>query len=250
MEKNFVKRAIGLPGDYVRLEGDGALWVNGSKVPQTLYQRRVVTSELIDPASYKYRVRLTDGTNVIHEYTRRGGGPEEAVYLVYMEGEPGDEHLVQYLESSHGIYGRPFPPGPNASYYWYQDFADEYVSQNILQSPVRDRGRLVGNNEQISVAAIKKEDWDNALVKPENALVYTDLGEAWIRTSKSQDLEPLFVMYSNQLCAYVPPDHYFVMGDNRDNSKDSRYWGFLHKNYLMGSPLIRYLPFSRFGTMK
>ena len=32
----------------------------------------------------------------------------------------------------------------------------------------------------------------------------------------------------------VPPDQYFMMGDNRDNSEDSRYWGFLPKSYVKG----------------
>ena len=38
----------------------------------------------------------------------------------------------------------------------------------------------------------------------------------------------------------VPPDHYFVMGDNRDNSQDSRYWGFLPRTYVKGKALMIY----------
>jgi len=38
----------------------------------------------------------------------------------------------------------------------------------------------------------------------------------------------------------IPPDHYFMMGDNRDNSQDSRYWGFLPRENIKGRALLIY----------
>jgi len=39
----------------------------------------------------------------------------------------------------------------------------------------------------------------------------------------------------------VPPGQYFMMGDNRDNSNDGRYWGFVPRENIIGTPLIIYM---------
>lgn len=41
----------------------------------------------------------------------------------------------------------------------------------------------------------------------------------------------------------IPPDHYFAMGDNRDNSLDSRYWGFVPSENIIGRPLVVFWSF-------
>ena len=45
----------------------------------------------------------------------------------------------------------------------------------------------------------------------------------------------------------VPSGHYFVMGDNRDDSSDSRYWGFVPQENIIGRPLIIYWSLNSFG---
>ena len=65
-------------------------------------------------------------------------------------------------------------------------------------------------------------------------LVEPYLGEAW-----GGDLAP----------QVVPDGYLFVMGDNRNNSLDSRAWGMLDHQLLIGRVHLRYWPFDRMGLM-
>jgi signal peptidase I len=48
----------------------------------------------------------------------------------------------------------------------------------------------------------------------------------------------------------VNQSHYFMMGDNRDNSLDSRYWGFVPQRYVLGEPVVIYWSWNKYKNIR
>lgn len=51
--------------------------------------------------------------------------------------------------------------------------------------------------------------------------------------------------YRNYGPVVIPEDNYFVLGDNRNNSEDSRFWGFVPKNNIIGKAILIFWPLNR-----
>ncbi|HUI69608.1 MAG TPA: signal peptidase I, partial [Spirochaetia bacterium] len=62
--------------------------------------------------------------------------------------------------------------------------------------------------------------------------------------AKAADWRYLFEGY------YVPPGRLFPMGDNRDNSRDARYFGAVSLDKVLGKGLFKYWPLARFGVIR
>ena len=101
------------------------------------------------------------------------------------------------------------------------------------------QGRLYINDTMVPRREAGTQDGDTIYVE---TLPASDGGTREHQILESTDAD----RYDNTRIFVVPPGHYFMMGDNRDSSSDSRYWGFVPDSNIVGKAFMIWWNFDQF----
>jgi len=208
-KSNYVKRCVGIPGDSLEIR-EGYIYINGEK------------SILPDRALPQYMHKVeTDGQQispaVLKRYNVTEGQPLGDYYLLNLTDENASKlklnplvKRVTKLLSPKGEYSESVFPH-NSQYPWsidnygpiYIPEAGKTVELNAKSLPFYKRIIEVYENNNLTISG------DEIFINGKLATNYT-----------------------------FKQDYYWMMGDNRHNSEDARYWGYVPFDHVVGKPVF------------
>ncbi|MEC3965553.1 signal peptidase I [Flagellimonas halotolerans] len=269
-KSNYVKRCVGTPGDSLEVI-NGYVHINGEQLQLSdrakpmymydIYAKNGVSSKYLEDVDASDYVRKYIATNInesqynglapyisgarptddgkIELYTQENGIPTDVIRQLRLSlteekprsrmanltsemvdalrSNPAIDSVVQTIEPK-GEYGGAFPQKPSL-YPWNNDnFGPIYIPK---------KGTTVEINSR-TIPLYKKiiRDYEHNEVKVTGNKVLINGKEADSYTFKQ--------------------DYYWMMGDNRDHSEDSRTWGYVPADHIVGKPVFLWMSFDNF----
>jgi signal peptidase I len=240
MRTHLIKRCIAVAGDTLAIR-HGQVFLNGQPgvvggQPQTTY--------FMEVAAPNDDVRLALRTQGVVDYTQPDGIPaavtdpatQRVGFVISCPPSVATYFRQQPYVKALTVVGANLPDGT-----LFPDAADFHVSATM--SAVQRRWQL----DDYGPLPVPKKGQTITLT-PGNAAIYYKIisqyehnqGIAWEKGMIQQNGKPLTSYTLKQ-------NYYFMMGDNRHNSEDSRFWGFVPEDHIVGKAVLIWLSVDPFG---
>jgi signal peptidase I len=196
---------------------------SGSMIPTLLIGDYILVNK------FAYGIRLP----VLNKKVMDVGNPQRGEVMVFRYP---DDPSLDYIKRVVGV------PGDKVSYH------DKRLNINGEDQPVKQvEDFLHQEKRQYS------RQYLETLNGVQHAIILEDDAPAYVGNPRQFPFRDNCIYNSSGFTCTVPPGHYFMMGDNRDGSSDSRIWGFVPEENIVGKAFFIWFNFSeprRFGGFK
>ena len=212
---HYVKRCVAVAGDTLEIR-DGLVWVNGEK--EADYPGRQLTYQVITSGSRINQLKLEElGLNLSELYfdSRLPGYP----HMPLTEEMLGKVKEIQtVLDVTPSLEKYPATAEESAIFPFSKPWTSDYFGPLWIPA----KGATVA-------------------LDTENLPLYERIIRDYEHNTLQVEGESILINGESATEYTFQQDYYFMMGDNRHNSLDSRYWGFVPEDHIVGTPSIIWL---------